>query len=451
MKIGVRSIFAKVVLWFVATVALAVAGYLATSMVLSARIFGRDAYLPRLTSLFVDDARRAFEEGGPGRLDTYLRRLNEYSDAEHYLVDRHGTDLVTGEDRSALLARQPQMPRTARVVPWMARNPQGVRVRSSDDRRYRLVTVFAPPTRVSPWEALAYFAWFPVLVAVLCYVLAVHLASPLRNLRGVVERFGRGDLGSRCHLTRQDEIGELASSFNRMADQITTLLSAERRLLQDVSHELRSPLARLGFAIELARTNNDRDAALSRIRKEADRLNHLVGELLKLTRAEGDPTARSFEPMPIHGLLDELVTDCNLEAEAKGCRIVAKLGAGAIVTGDRELLRRACENVLRNAIRYAPEGTEIDVGLTTTNGLAEISVRDRGPGVSREALVEIFKPFYRVEDDRDRSSGGAGLGLAIAHRAVELHHGKMAARNAEPGLCVTIELATQGADEHPAR
>ncbi len=155
--------------------------------------------------------------------------------------------------------------------------------------------------------------------------------------------------------------------------------------------------------------------------------------------------------MAIHRLLDELVTDCNLEAEAKGCRIVAKLGDGAIVTGDRELLRRACENVLRNAIRYAPEGTEIDVDLTTRNGLAEISVRDRGPGVSREALTEIFKPFYRVEDDRDRSSGGAGLGLAIAHRAVELHHGKMAARNAEPGLCVTIELATQSSEERAAR
>ena len=122
-------------------------------------------------------------------------------------------------------------------------------------------------------------------------MLAVHLASPLRNLRRVVERFGRGELGIRFHLARQDEIGELARAFNRMADHITTLLSAERRLLQDVSHELRSPLARLGFAVELAKTSTDRDAALTRIRKEADRLNQLVDELLQLTRAEGDPAA----------------------------------------------------------------------------------------------------------------------------------------------------------------
>ncbi len=133
------------------------------------------------------------------------------------------------------------------------------------------------------------------MIGVLCYLLAVHLASPLRNLRRVVERFGRGELGIRFHLARQDEIGELARAFNRMADHITTLLSAERRLLQDVSHELRSPLARLGFAVELAKTSNDREAALTRIRKEADRLNQLVDELLQLTRAEGDPAARNIE------------------------------------------------------------------------------------------------------------------------------------------------------------
>ncbi len=293
MKIGVRSIFAKIVLWFVATVALSIAGYLATSLLLSARLFGRDANMAGLTSLFLDDARRAYEEEGPEGLDAYLRRLNAYSDAEHYLLDRRGHDLVTGENRSALLAARQPLPRSARAVPWLARAGRGgVRVRSSDDRRYRLVAVFAPSSRLNPWEVLAYFAWFPILVAALCYLLAVYLASPLRNLRPVVERFGRGDLGSRCHLTRQDEIGELASSFNRMADQITTLLSAERRLMQDVSHELRSPLARLGFAVELARTSSDREAALSRIRKEADRLNQLVGELLELTRAEGDPSAQ---------------------------------------------------------------------------------------------------------------------------------------------------------------
>src|SRR5262249_1905607 len=154
--------------------------------------------------------------------------------------------------------------------------------------------------------SLAYFLWLPLLIGVLCYLLAVHLASPLRGLRRVLERFGRGELGVRYHLARRDEIGELAQAFNRMADQITTLLSAERRLLQDAPHELRSPLARLGFAVELARSSPDREAALGRIRKEASRLNHLVDELLELTRAEGDPSGRVLEAVDLGKLLREL-------------------------------------------------------------------------------------------------------------------------------------------------
>jgi signal transduction histidine kinase len=256
----------------------------------------------------------------------------------------------------------------------------------------------------------------------------------------VVERFGRGDLGIRFQLSRQDEIGELARAFNLMADQITTLLSAERRLLQDVSHELRSPLARLGFAVELAKTNSDREAALARIRKEADRLNHLVDELLQLTRAESDPTARNLEAVELGELLRDLVADCAIEAEVRGCRLVLRISEKAFVTADRELLRRACDNVLRNAIRHAPAESAVEIVVSVSDSLATVSVRDHGPGVPPDALGEIFKPFYRVENDRDRSSGGVGLGLAIASRAVALHQGRMTARNANPGLILDIEL-----------
>ena len=188
-----------------------------------------------------------------------------------------------------------------------------------------------PRPRPGLWESLQYFLWLPLLIGVSCYLLAVHLASPLRNLRRVVERFGRGELGIRFHLARQDEIGELARAFNRMADQIATLLSAERRLLQDVSHELRSPLARLGFAVELAKTSNDREAALTRIRKEGDRLNQLVDELLQLTRAEGDPAARNLEEIELADLLEDLVADCRVEAEAQGCRLVSRIDQSAIL------------------------------------------------------------------------------------------------------------------------
>jgi two-component system sensor histidine kinase CpxA len=297
-------------------------------------------------------------------------------------------------------------------------------------------------------ELLGYFLWLPLLIAVLCYLLAVHLASPLRSLRRVLEKFGRGDLSVRYHLSRRDEIGELAQAFNRMADQIATLLVAERRLLQDVSHELRSPLARLGFAVELARTSPDRETALRRIHKEADRLNHLVEELLQLTRAEGDPGARNLEDVDLAILIQELIADCTLEADAQGCRLVQSGEPSLVVTGDQELFRRAFENVLRNAVRHTPAGTVVDVGLAQHERHAVVTIRDHGSGVPRDALNEIFKPFYRVEGDRDRSSGGVGLGLAIARRAIELHQGTVTAFNADPGLIVAIELPLHS--DHPS-
>jgi two-component system, OmpR family, sensor histidine kinase CpxA len=241
---------------------------------------------------------------------------------------------------------------------------------------------------------------------------------------------------------RNDEIGELGRAFDQMADRIQTLLAAERRLLQDISHELRSPLARLSFATELVRTAEDRDAAVARIRKEVTRLTSLVSSLLEVTRAEGDPSVRSAQPVSLDALLGEVVDDCRIEADARHCRVRLQAGEPTQARGDPELLRRAFENVLRNAIRHAPEETEIEVSLDRQSSLALISVRDRGPGVPSELLPAIFQPFFRVEAARDTSSGGVGLGLAIAHRAIDLHSGRIWAENAEPGLIVHIELPT---------
>ena len=282
MRIRVRSIFTKIVLWFVATVLLSLVGFVITSAFVSARLSGRNSNVPRLNILFLDDARRVFEEGGPARLDAYLDRLKAHTEADYFLTDGRGIDLVTGEDRSALRASGPP-PYRFPLGRFFPRSGPAVRIRRSGDGRYRLVAIIPPPVRFDVWDALGHFFWLPVLIAVLCYLLAVHLASPLRNLRRVVERFGRGELGARSEVSRQDEIGQLARAFNLMAGQIATLLAAERRLLQDVSHELRSPLARLGFAVELARTSGDRETALQRIRQEADRLAQLVDELLQIT------------------------------------------------------------------------------------------------------------------------------------------------------------------------
>ena len=446
MRFRIRSIFSKIVLWFVVTVALSLIGFLGTSLLVSARLTGRETNFQRMNTLFLDDARRAYEEGGTVQLAAYLKRLDTYSESQHILTDIRGIDLVSGEDRSELRG----IPRRGalRRIPWWLtnRNSPIVRVRISDDRRYRLINVLPPAPRLGVWDTLEYFLWLPLLIGALCYLLAVDLASPLRNLRRVVDRFGRGELGLRFHLARRDEIGELAGAFNRMADHITTLLSAERRLLQDVSHELRSPLARLGFAVELAKTSNDREAAFARIRKEADRLGQLVDELLQLTRAEGDPGARNMEEFELGELIEDLAADCSVEAEAQGCRLETRIDDKPVLFGERELVRRALENVVRNAIRHAPAGSPVEISVSSRNDRVSITVRDHGQGVPPDALGEIFHPFYRVEKDRNRSSGGIGLGLAITRRAVELHHGRVTAENANPGLAVEIQLPEQPND-----
>jgi two-component system sensor histidine kinase CpxA len=225
-----------------------------------------------------------------------------------------------------------------------------------------------------------------------------------------------------------------------MAERIQTLLVAERRLLQDVSHELRSPLARLAFAIELARTAPDRQAAINRLKREVDCLSGLVASLVEVTRAEGDPLAHKFEALRIDDVLSDVVDSCSLEAEASRCRIVASCASMGEIRGDRELLRRAFDNVLRNAVRYSPAGATVEVALRDEKGRAIVQVRDYGAGVPDQLLGRIFEPFFRVDESRETATGGVGLGLSIVRRVLELHQGSVSAENAHPGLRVTLSL-----------
>jgi two-component system sensor histidine kinase CpxA len=428
-----RSIFAKILIWSLGTCALAPVAYWAIERRLERHGPSEADPFWSMVALVEDDTCRAYEERGPDGLAAHLRWLDSKLPGEHFLTDARGRDLVTGVDRAELLrpwstqAGPPRMP-DGRIV--LAGRPRG--------GRYRFLTV------VRPWfekpNMLPYFGAIVLVIAGLGSILALHLISPLRHLRGVVDRFGRGDLAARARSTRKDEIGELSRAFDEMADRIKTLLSAERRLLQDVSHELRSPLTRLDVAADLALTSPDRGASLGRIKREIVRLSSLVDELLQLTRAEGDPSARVPEEVRLNELLRDLVFDCAVEAEAKGCRLALCAEESGAIRGERELLRRAIENVVRNAIRHAPEGTAVEIDLERRDGAASLVVRDHGPGVPPDRLEAIFEPFFRVEPDRSRTSGGVGLGLAIARRAVVLHRGRISARNAGPGLAVSIEL-----------
>jgi signal transduction histidine kinase len=429
-----RSVYFRISVFLFATLVLSLIAFVAVTQVVSLQVSRRTGQYGQIQTMELEEAREAYEMGGAVELREFIDRLHHYLRGDHYLVDPHGRDVLTGEDRSALLG----LAVTEGARPQRMHGPIIVMAKSADGM-YRWIVEMKPPAM--EWQSyLPYYALIFGAVALVCWLLALNIASPLRALARIVDRFGAGDLTARVNSTRKDEIGDLSRAFDRMAERIGTLLSAERRLLQDVSHELRSPLARLSFAAELVRTADDREAAVARLKKEINRLTGLVGALLQVTRAEGDPAANTPEALRLNELLDEVVEDCQVEAAARGCKIALTDSGVLEVRGDRELLRRAIENVVRNSIRYAPPASEVDVQLERGRDTARISVRDHGPGVPEEAIQKIFQPFFRVDDSRDSSTGGAGLGLAIARRAVGVHHGDMWARNAQPGLQVCIEL-----------
>jgi signal transduction histidine kinase len=218
------------------------------------------------------------------------------------------------------------------------------------------------------------------------------------------------------------------------------MIASERRLLADISHELRSPLARLKFAVKLAKTSADADAAFDRINRDVDRIASLVAGIVESTLVEGESDAQGMEMVRVGDVVDEVIRDCSLEAEVRDCRIVLSGSFAGEVLGNRELLRRAVENVLRNGIRYTPQHATIDVSVVDDSGAASIAIRDYGPGVPEDSLERIFDPFFRVEEARDALGGGSGLGLSIAKRAVQVHHGTIKAENALPGLRVKIMI-----------
>jgi len=426
----VRSLFAKILLWFLATILVAFAGFTVIDLV----SHSDPMRLPPMARAFRFQAREAseaYEAGGREALRWDLLRLREIFQADAMLTDAKGRDLVTGDDRTKLIQAGRR-----RVF---FRGDRSVIARKTENGRYWFIVSISNEAEPG-WNFPIRQLWVLGAVVLLCYLLARYLTAPLRDLQVALERFGKDDFSARTRSTRRDELGRLARTFDQMAEHIQNLVAAERRLLLDISHELRSPLARLGVAIALARSGENRDAALDRIQKESDRLNALVGELLQATRAEVDPNALRAQPVRLDDLLAAIVGDCSIEASARGSCLKVEATGPVTVSGDPELLRRAAENVIRNAIRYAPPQTAVEVSLVRNGAKARIQVRDYGPGVPEEALARIFDPFYRVQGDRNRDTGGAGLGLAIARRAVELHKGKLLARNAHPGLLVEIDL-----------
>ncbi len=429
-----RTLFAKILLWFLLTITVTIAGFFVTTALDFSAPRARQFPMSMLVTFQLREARHAWERWGAQGLAETLDRFTYNRQMRAFLTDANGRDLLTGADHSDLLHSAQRRPNSV-----LFGRDSMVIARATEDGRYWYFLLL-PRRRWFSWFFHVENLWILVPVTLLCYLLARHLTAPVRQLQKAVLRFGQGDFSARAGSERKDELGQLARTFDQMAERIQTLLAAERRLLLDISHELRSPLTRLSLAVELARSNEDREAALNRVQKEADRLNALLSELLQVTRAEGDASTLRKGPVRLDLLLKELADDGTIEAEARGASVHLNAAPALTVEADAELLRRAIENVMRNAIRYAPPGSRVEMQLEARNSKAAICIRDYGPGVPEEAIGRIFDPFYRVDTDRNRTSGGAGLGLAIARRAVDLHRGTLRARNAHPGLLVEIEL-----------
>jgi two-component system sensor histidine kinase CpxA len=302
------------------------------------------------------------------------------------------------------------------------------------------------PLPLPLWARLALGVFTASLI---CFLFAHYVTSPLTRLRAATREFAGGNLrvriGTGKPFNRGDEFTDLARDFDHMAVQTENLVLAQHRLLGDISHELRSPLARLQLALEIARRKSGPEAekSLNRIEQEAEKLNTLIGQILNAAKAEQlKPGAKKL--FDLSRLVKEVAEDADFEASGNDRRVLVENNEMSLMHGDREMLRSAIENVVRNAIRYTPGRTDVRIDLQKVDAShAQVTVRDHGPGVPADALPHLFEPFYRVNDARDRDSGGAGLGLAITRHVISAHGGTVHATNREGGgfeVCMDLPL-----------
>jgi two-component system sensor histidine kinase CpxA len=414
------------------------------------------AFVERVARLEAEHAARVYEVGGPVELQKYLAERNGGEPNRSGLFGADGRNVLPGEEDAAvrpLVARalltyetQVEFDRTSGLLAQRTYGPSG--------KLYVFCSNAAPPPmgpfRPNLRDLLLRIAMIVAVGVLVCWWLAHYITSPVLRLQSAVREIAAGKLHTRVGAAlgrRRDEIAALGHDFDHMAEHIETLMNVQHRLLQAISHELRSPLARMSVATGIGRRRSgpELEDSWDRIQKETDRLNEMISQLLILTRLESETNVAARTSIDLSQLLQEIVADADFEAQSVDRSVVLASSEPLLAYANVALLRSAVENVLRNAIRYTEQGTPIEVRLLSEfrRGvtMAVIQVADRGPGVPEPDVANIFRPFYRVADARDRDTGGVGLGLAITDHAIRLHGGTVSARNATPrGLIVELRL-----------
>ena len=448
-----RSLYLRFFLSFWAATLLVlgftVAATLWLAMERQERDFDRQDDLAREASAVLDAS------GVPGLRSWLGTQVQRVAPDRLYVLDQQGRDLIgrpvpgflqaaVGRgpypDRPAGILGRPDYRLLSQLVSTQTNETFALSLWRPPNRGLRMLGIFG--SRETPLVVL--LATLLVSASV-CYVLARYLSAPIKHLRAATHSIADGDLAVQVAGLlggRRDELAMLAVDFDAMAARLRALLESQQQLLRDVSHELRSPLARLQIALGLARRPGaNLQQELDRIELEAQRLDELIGEILSLSRLEDPARTMRLESVPLDELLEHISEDARVEAGERGVQVALQATAGLEVAGDRELLHRAIENVVRNAVRFSPAGGSVVISAMPATGGVRISVQDQGPGVPAEYLQRIFEPFFRVGSARERDTGGNGIGLAIAARVVALHGGTISAGNLEPhGLAVSIAL-----------
>lgn len=450
------SLFLKIFLWFWLAIALIVGSVTVVNWSTQTEPLTRQwqTFVGEAVLMNSQTALQIYEAEGVTGLNTYLNRIGNserisgigFFDASGKQIggteiSAEGKELMSSalESQNVEFTRLPEQTLAAKALV------------NSSSAKFVYVVQFKRPPPVSLLSEIAN-RWLQILALILtaglvCYALARYLSSPLGKLRMATQKLAGGDLQTRVANRvgrRRDEFASLARDFDVMAERIESLITSQQRLTQDISHELRSPLARMNVALEIARqkSNTESEPMLARIETESTRLNEMISRILMLAKLESGADDYEQRRIDLSEIVKDVAADADFEAQAKGKFVEVSSADKCIVMGSENLLRSAIENVLRNAVRYTADKTVVDVSLLSENGRAVLKVSDHGGGVPEAELANLFRPFYRVGEDRTRKTGGIGLGLAIAERAVKAHKGTIIAKNYNGGLMIEIGLET---------
>jgi len=435
----VHSLFLRIFLLFLLAMTLIVGSSIATVYTITSRENETFEY-QRRPSVAIQ-ASEILARGGVGALKSWLEgNKTAMGDRELFIIGPDGRDILgrrLPESASRRLEFINRDPFPGNFRPSRA-SPQII---APDGSTY---TVVMTPRRPSIFGALSLPAISLTILGIALIVsaltswwLAEHLTAPIRRIQAGARALASENLDLRVSAGlegRKDELAVLARDFDAMADQLRANRGATTQLLRDISHELRSPLARMRVALGLARQPPaDFTRQLDRLEREIERLDSMISQVLKLARLHGTNALLERERFELDDVIEEVVRDANFEGAVKNCKINLRGAANNAVLGSRELLRSAIENVLRNAVRYSPNDTPVEMHIARASSGLEIVIRDHGPGVPAADLERIFEPFYRVAESRDRDSGGEGIGLAITSQVMKAHGGSARAANANSG------------------